>query len=197
MVDQVVPEEVVLLGEAGQAIGTAAKSEVHHSHTPLHLAFSTYLFSPAGDLLLTQRALDKATFPGLWTNSVCGHPLPGEALTAAITRRVRAEVGAEVVDLRLVLPEFAYRAEMDGVVEHELCPVHVGRIADPGALHLDPAEVEAATWVGWERFAAEVLAGRRAVSPWCVTQVRLLTALGPDPMAWPDGDRRLLPVAAR
>ena len=63
-------------------------------------------------------------------------------------------------DLRLVLPRFSYRAEMDGVVEWELCPVLTGRVAgvapEPGP---DPAEVEDVRWVAWEAFAADVLSG--------------------------------------
>ena len=70
-----VPELVVLLDEDGHAIGTTAKAGVHHSDTPLHLAFSCYLFNDRGELLLTQRALSKPTWPGAWTNSVCGHPV--------------------------------------------------------------------------------------------------------------------------
>ena len=61
-------ELVVLLDEEGRRIGTAAKSEIHHDSTPLHLAFSCYLFDGAGRVLLTRRALDKRAFPGVWTN---------------------------------------------------------------------------------------------------------------------------------
>src|SRR4029079_19157311 len=59
-------EEVVLLDEDGNAIGTAAKAAVHGTVTPLPLAFSCYVFDGAGRLLVTQRALDKPTFGGVW-----------------------------------------------------------------------------------------------------------------------------------
>ena len=55
-------EEVVLLDEEGRSIGTVAKAEVHHRETPLHLAFSCYLFDGEGRLLLTRRALHKPTW---------------------------------------------------------------------------------------------------------------------------------------
>jgi isopentenyl-diphosphate delta-isomerase len=189
-------ELVVLVSPDGHALGTAPKATVHHADTPLHLAFSAYLFDDSGALLVTRRALDKATFPGVWTNSACGHPAPGERLHDAARRRMRDELGVEVTDLRLVLPRFAYRAEQDGVVEWELCPVLVGRVAGTApAITPDPAEVAGAEWTEWTDFCTDVLAGRRAVSSWCREQVAELAALGPDPDAWPTADPADLPPA--
>jgi isopentenyl-diphosphate Delta-isomerase len=189
-------ELVVLVSPDGRAIGTAPKATVHHADTPLHLAFSVYLFDDAGALLMTQRALGKATFPGVWTNSACGHPAPGEDLHEAVRRRVGHELGLAARDLRLVLPRFSYRAEQDGIVELELCPVLVGRVSGMApAPQPDAAEVEAAEWLPWEEFAADVLVGRRTVSTWCREQVAELVALGPDPSHWPDADPADLPAA--
>jgi isopentenyl-diphosphate delta-isomerase type 1 len=127
---------------------------------------------------------------------VCGHPLPGEDLDAAVRRRARDELGVEVSDVRLVLPGFRYRAAMGHLVENEVCPVLVARAASD-ELHLDPEEVDAAAWVPWAQFADEVLEGRRAVSPWCAEQVPLLRELGPDPRTWAAASRADLPPAAR
>ena len=186
-------ESVVLLDESGAAIGTADKSEVHGPDTPLHLAFSCYVFDADGRLLVTQRALYKKTWGGAWTNSCCGHPAPAEDLTDAVRRRVGEELGLVLDDVRLVLPAFRYRAVMpDGTVENEMCPVFVATTADRE--RLDPDEVEAAEWVPWTDFRAEVLAGERDVSPWCVEQV---AALPPDPVTAPDADPAQLPPAVR
>jgi isopentenyl-diphosphate delta-isomerase len=102
------------------------------------------------------------------------------------------ELGLTLVDLRLLLPRFRYRAVMDGVTENEMCPVFVARTTDP--LRVDPEEVHEVAWEPWARFRAGVLAGTRAVSSWCREQVRELPAdpLGADEAAY-DG----LPQAAR
>lgn len=185
---------VVLLDDSGRACGTAARATVHHAATPLHLAFSCYLFD-GSKVLLTRRAATKRAFPGLWTNSVCGHPAPGEPLERAVRRRAREELGIAVTGLRLALPAFGYRAERDGVVERELCPVLVGALA--GELSPDPAEVADHRLEPWAPFAAAVLSGEREVSPWCALQVAELTALGPRPQHWRSADPALLPPAAR
>ena len=189
-------EHVILLDDQGRAVGTQDKATVHHLETPLHLAFSAYLFDPDGALLVTQRSQAKVTFPGVWTNSLCGHPGPGEALDTALGRRALDELGVVVAEPRLVLPEFAYVAEMAGVVENEWCPVFAAMVS---GRELDPApdEVGGTEWVSWATFVAEVLDGRRTVSKWCREQVHELSLLGPDPERWPTADPGRLPPAAR
>lgn len=164
---------VVLLDAAGRVVGQAQRASVHHRDTPRHLAFSSYLFDGHGRLLLTRRALAKPTWPGVWTNSCCGHPRPGERPEDAVRRRVADELGARVVDLELAVPDFGYRAvDASGVVENEFCPVWVGRLASP--LAVDPAEVVATTWVEWDDIVALARTAPDLLSPWCVLQVPLL-----------------------
>ncbi len=190
-------ERVVLVDEAGRSLGTADKATVHGADTPLHLGFSCYVFDERGALLLTRRADGKATFGGVWTNSFCGHPAPAEALADAVRRRAGDELGLALSVVDVVLPAFRYRAEMSGIVENELCPVVLARVAVRPLLDPDPAEVSACEWVDWHDVLADVSAGRRTVSPWCAEQLPLLTALGADPASWASGDRDLLPAAIR
>ncbi len=186
-------EQVVLLDEAGEAVGTADKRTVHHRDTPLHLAFSCYVFDGRGSVLLTRRATSKPTWPGVWTNSFCGHPGPGEDVAEAVRRRAGQELGVTVGEVRLLLPAFRYRAVMaDGVVENEMCPVFVATTADTVAPDHD--EVDDFEWVDWEAFRTAVLDGSRDVSPWCVEQVRALPA---NPVAAPGQPADALPPAAR
>lgn len=185
-------EHVVLLDEDGRAVGTADKAQVHHADTPLHLAFSSYLFDDAGNVLVTRRASTKRTFPGVWTNSCCGHPAAGETLEDAVRRRVGQELGTSVSDVKLLLPRFRYRAEWDGVVENEMCPVFVATVSGP--LEPDAAEVGEVSWEPWADFRAGVLAGTREVSAWCRDQVEQLPE---DPLAAPAASREHLPTAAQ
>jgi isopentenyl-diphosphate delta-isomerase len=193
-------ESVVLVDEAGYASGTADKVAVHHDHTPLHLAFSCYLFNQAGQFLLTRRAESKRTFPGVWTNTCCGHPLPGEPIADSVLRRLRDELGISAAKLTLVLPRFRYQARMaNGVLENEICPVYAAYAADSmeqSAPDPDPAEVAETRWVDWDEFGAAVRAGRQPVSPWCAMQLAGLAALGPRPLDWPPADAADLPPAA-
>ena len=185
-------EQVVLLDDDGNAVGVADKHAVHHAQTPLHLAFSCYVLDPDGRLLVTRRALSKATFPGVWTNSCCGHPAPGEDVEEAVVRRVREELGLSLRDVRLVLPRFRYRAVMDtGVLENEMCPVYVA--TSTGDVRADAAEVEEHRWEPWAEFRESVLAGRD-VSSWCREQVAELPA---DLVAAQARPRDELPAAAR
>jgi isopentenyl-diphosphate delta-isomerase len=165
------PEElVVLLDEHGDEIGSAPKASVHHEDTPLHLAFSCYVFDETGRLLMTRRALDKPTFPGVWTNSVCGHPAPGEDIFEAVRRRAAHELGLRLHELRLVVPDFRYQATMpNGVRENELCPVFTAMASGDAAP--DRSEVAAVEWIPWDSLRDEVLGGERSVSAWCALQV--------------------------
>ena len=188
-------ESVVLLDETGSARGTAAKAAVHHARTPLHLAFSCYLFDSAGRFLLTRRAESKHTWPGVWTNTCCGHPLPGEPVAEAVRRRLHAELGIGTAKVTLVLPRFRYQARMaNGVLENEVCPVYAAYSDDVPAP--DPAEVAEVMWVDWDPFCGAVRTGRQPVSPWCALQLPELMALGPCPLAWAEADAADLPPAA-
>lgn len=188
-------EQVVLLDEQGRGIGTADKATVHHVDTPLHLAFSCYVVNSAGELLVTRRARAKKTWPGVVTNSCCGHPAPDESFAGAVARRLRDELGLAVPSAELVLPRFRYRAVMaNGVVENEMCPVF--RAVSDDVPRLSPAEVDEFGWVSWPLFVSLVVGGELAVSPWCREQVDQLVALGPDPLGWPVASSAELPPAA-
>jgi isopentenyl-diphosphate Delta-isomerase len=187
-------EEIVLLSPEGEAIGTVPKAAGHHRATPFHLAFSSYVIDDADRVLITRRAPAKRSFPGVWTNSCCGHPAPGENLRSAVRRRLNTELGLVVDELTLVLPAFEYRATAaDGLVEYEWCPVVRARWSG-GWLQPRSDEVAEASWRTWEE--CQALVDDPAASPWYRLQMAQLAPLGA-PSRWPAADPALLPPALR
>jgi isopentenyl-diphosphate delta-isomerase len=167
-------ELIVLVDNGGRTIGVAGKRASHHADTPLHLAFSCYVFDDEGVFLATRRALPKQVWPGVWSNSVCGHPRPGESMIDAIHRRLDEELRMTARDVRVVLPHHRYRAPpYRGIVEHEFCPVYVARATSQPAPN--PLEVGACAWIEWNAFvrAAETDT-TDTYSWWCKNQLRYL-----------------------
>ena len=180
--DELTDDVVVLVDEAGTAIGTAPRATVHTNDTPLHLAFSTFLFGPDGRLLMTRRALTKVAWPGVWTNSACGHRRPQETAIDAAMRRLVDELGTAPSDLKVVLPDFRYRAaDASGIVENEFCPVMVGRI-DPEALVPNPEEIAELTWMPWETVLQIAETAPNLISPWAVSEITEINRLGIHPL---------------
>lgn len=170
------PEQVVLVDEAGAAIGTADKLAVHSAETPLHLAFSCHVYNPFGQVLVTRRALGKLTWPGVWTNSFCGHPSPGESLRDAIARRGLFELGIALTDIEVVLPDFRYRAvDASGIVENEVCPVY--RAVTTDVVTPNPDEVAEVAWVSALSLHEAAVAAPYAFSPWLGWQLEQLASL--------------------
>jgi isopentenyl-diphosphate delta-isomerase len=170
-------DHVVLLDDDGRAIGTAPKSSVHGTHTALHLAFSCHVLNDEGQVLVTRRALGKTAWPGVWSNSFCGHPRPAESVLAAVHRRADYELGLELIDIELALPLFRYRAtDANGIVEHELCPVYTARTMREPVLN--PLEVVDAKWVDPADLAVSLVTTPWAFSPWLVLQAEQLRLFG-------------------
>ncbi len=163
---------IVYVDEDNNAVGTARKLPAHDGETRRHRAFSIFIFNDKGELLLQQRALTKKTWPGVWSNSCCGHVMLHETTESAARRRLKYELGMQVDKLHLILPNFRYRAEKDGVVENEICPVFVGfTTVQPVP---NPDEVNDVKWVDWEQFVVEVADPANGYSPWAREEVELL-----------------------
>src|SRR5918997_6672888 len=117
-------EQVILVDEADREVGTGSKLEAHREGA-LHRAFSVFVFDRRGRLLLQKRAAGKYHSGGLWSNTCCGHPRPGEATAEAARRRLREEMNFDC-ELRAAF-EFLYRAQFTNkLIEHEYDHVFVG-----------------------------------------------------------------------
>lgn len=167
-------DRVVLLDEIGNPCGTAPRVSVHQRQTPLHLAFSCYITRPSGEVLVTRRALTKATWPGVWTNSCCGHPRPGEGVETAVARRVREELGVGLAAIKPLIPDYRYMAvDASGIMEREVCPVYLG-IAAGDDVRPDPGEVAEFRWSSWEALGLVAARTPWLLSPWASEQIALL-----------------------
>lgn len=165
-------ELVVLASADGTPIGTADKATVHTDNTPLHLAFSAWIIRE-GQVLITRRALSKKTWPGVWTNSFCGHPGPGESDEAAVQRRAEFEVGITAqLAPEPILPGFAYQAtDASGIVENEICPVYVAELPADAELEPNPDEICEFAWVDADKLIAAADATPFAFSPWLIEEL--------------------------
>ena len=132
-------EQLILVDERNRAVGTAGKDAVHRKGL-LHRAFSIFLVDGRGSILLQQRSRQKYHSGGLWANTCCGHPRPGERTMTAARRRLHEELG---VTAALSFGFFSrYRADLDhGMQENEYVYVFFGRLRDEP--RPDPAEVAA------------------------------------------------------
>lgn len=166
-------EEIVLVDKDNHVLGTAPKLASHNKNTPLHRAFSLFLFNSQGELLLQQRSRKKKTWPLIWSNSVCGHPMLNEENEDAVKRRLKFELGIDLNEAYEILPDFSYKAEMNGVVENELCPVFVGFTDQK--LIINKNEIENIRWIKWPNFLKEIKQNPGKYSIWCEQEAKLLS----------------------
>jgi isopentenyl-diphosphate Delta-isomerase len=145
-------EQVILVDGADNALGVREKHAAHLDGL-LHRAFSVFLFDDAGRMLLQRRAHDKYHSGGLWSNTCCSHPRPGEETAAAAQRRLLEEMGV-LCPLHHAF-SFIYRADVGGgLTEHEYDHVFLGRFNGEPAP--DNAEVGAWRWVAAGALRREV-----------------------------------------
>ena len=130
-------QQVILVNDQDEAIGTMEKMEVHQKGL-LHRAFSVFIFNSKGEMLLQQRALEKYHSAGLWTNTCCSHPQPGEGIVESAQKRLAEEMGFTTPLTKVF--DFTYRASFDnGLIEHEFDHVFTGEY--DGEVNYNPAEV--------------------------------------------------------
>ncbi len=115
---------VILVDEIDNQIGVMEKIEAHQKAL-LHRAVSVFIFNSGGEWILQRRALGKYHSNGLWTNTCCSHPYPGESSLEAAKRRLMEEMGMKC-DLKEIFT-FTYKASLDNeLTEYELDHVFIG-----------------------------------------------------------------------
>lgn len=154
--------QVILVDEHDNPVGTLEKLEAHR-RALRHRAISVYLFNRAGELLLQRRAPGKYHCGGLWSNSCCGHPHPGETAQDAAERRLFEEMGVRVPLHKLF--EFSYCLELPGgLTENEYG--HLFGAVDDQPPRPDPAEADDFRYIRLADLDTELLATPERFTPW-------------------------------
>jgi len=158
---------VELVDPAGDPVGSSTVEAAHRAPGLLHRAFSVVLVDAGGRLLLQQRAAGKSRFALRWANACCGHPAPGESVTAAASRRLAEELGISAVPLAEVgVHVYAAVDPTTGRVEQEYDHVLFGRFDPADAMAPDPAEVATVTWVSPAELDAGLSHEPSRYAPW-------------------------------
>lgn len=161
---------LILVDENDQPTGTMEKLEAHQK-AMLHRAFSVLISNSKNEFLIHQRASGKYHSAGLWTNTCCSHPMPGEDTETAAHRRLQEEMGFDC-DLEHQF-HFIYKTELENqLTEHELDHVFTG-VFD-GIPHPDPQEVSTYRWISREDLEAEMTAAPEKFTYWFKEIMRII-----------------------
>jgi isopentenyl-diphosphate delta-isomerase len=156
-------EPLVLVNDEDDEVGFETKQRCHEGDGLLHRAFSVFLFSPNGEVLLQQRSGQKRLWPGAWSNACCSHPRRGETIGGAVERRLREELALEA-PVRFLF-KFRYHARYDALgAEHELCHVYAGPLI--GRPAINPNEIAATTMMPAGALDRELADRPERYTPW-------------------------------
>ncbi len=156
-------DQLILVDEDDQPIGTISKTAAHLGEGALHRAFSVLIFNRKGELLLQQRSADKPLWPLYWSNSCCSHPKPNETVIEAAQRRIKEELGFDCEAEYLY--KFTYRAQYRDIgYEHEVCHVLAG--FSNQTVNANPQEVADWRYISAEDLSSEIEANPDSFTPW-------------------------------
>ena len=156
-------QDVILVNLHDEPVGTATKEEAHR-RGDLHRAFSVFLYHE-DRLLIQQRAFHKYHSGGLWANTCCSHPRPGEELEEAVRRRLKEEAGIEC-EVKEIF-SFVYKHQFaEDLYEHEYDHVFLGEYC--GEPLPNPEEIEAFRWISFGDLRRELAEEPEKFAPWFV-----------------------------
>ena len=155
-------EEVILVDKHDKQIGVMEKMKAHRE-AKMHRAFSVFVFNSKNELMLHKRASHKYHSGGLWTNTCCSHPRPGESTEEAAHRRLKEEMGFSCLIKKNF--HFTYCRKLDNeLTENELDHVYTG-FYDKEPL-LNPEEVEDWKWISKKDLLSSIESSPQLYTEW-------------------------------
>jgi isopentenyl-diphosphate delta-isomerase len=155
-------EYVILVDKNDNLLGTAEKMDAH-KNPKLHRAFSIFIINSKGALLIQKRAENKYHCPGMWANSCCSHPRPGESLENATHRRLQEEMGFDTELVKIF--SFIYKAEFDnGLTEEEYDHIFVGKW--DGTPKINLKEVADYKWISGDILKEDIKKNPEIYTAW-------------------------------
>ena len=156
-------EEVILVDVKDNEIGSVDKTTAHVGDGCLHRAFSVFIMNDHGQILLQRRAFSKYHCPGLWANSCCSHPQPGEDIEDSAQTRLQEELGINAAISSIGKVVYKIRLP-NGLVEHELDHIFVGFYS--GIVNPNPAEVFDCKWLDVSTLRNDISMDTDSYVPW-------------------------------
>lgn len=168
-------EQIILVNEKDEVIGQAEKLAAHQQAL-LHRAFSVMLYrqTPAGlEFLLQKRADNKYHCGGLWTNTCCSHPRPGEDTKVAAERRLFEELGIHAALIEI--GHFTYIAHFqNGLTEHEYDHVFIAPFSSTPS-DINPQEISVIKWCTLTNLTKDLQESPETFTPWLPQVISLVT----------------------
>jgi len=184
-------EAVIAVDELDNETGMASKVAAHYTAGQLHRAFSVLLFNQENKLLLQKRASHKVTFPNVWANSCCSHPLYSESerdltdamgVKRAAIRKLHQELGIDPNSISTddfhFITKMMYSARMNHEwIEREID--HILIIKADVELNINENEVSDVKWVSEEELESILVSEDLSdgeIAPWfrCIAS-RIMT----------------------
>lgn len=176
-------DQVTLVDERDQAIGSMDKVEAHRGEAKRHRAISAFLLRKAKkqtgqervELLIQQRSEQKIVGANQWANTVCGNVRPKENYEHCAYRRLKEELGIREVNLQPMYT-FEYHLKCNAEFsEWEIDQVFVGQY--DGEVNPNPDEAQAFAWIDWEELLDKVRTGQTKAMGFNELEVQLTDQL--------------------